>query len=135
MGTRWTILPGSQLIAQSLVAISLLELVNYIEHYGLQRRKESKDRYEPVRPAHSWNAAHRLTNYLLFNLQRHPDHHNNPGRRYQILRHFDESPQLPAGYAAMVLLALCPPLWFRVMNARIPSMENWDTRKIHSFIK
>jgi len=110
-------------VAQALVAISLLELVNYIEHYGLQRRKENINSYEPVRSVHSWNAAHRLTNYLLFNLQRHPDHHKRPARRYQTLRHFEKSPQLPAGYATMVLLALCPPLWFKIMNPRIPHFE------------
>ena len=107
-------------IAQSVVAVSLLELVNYIEHYGLRRQKIEENRYEPVQPVHSWNASHRLTNYLLFNLQRHADHHANPQRRYQILRHFDESPQLPAGYATMVILALCPPLWFRMIDPRIP---------------
>ena len=103
------------------MAFSLLELVNYVEHYGLSRAEISPGKYERVTPLHSWNASHWLTNRLLFMLQRHSDHHANPGLRYQQLRHFDESPQLPAGYATMILLALIPPLWKRVMDPRIPT--------------
>lgn len=106
---------------QAVVAFSLLELVNYVEHYGLSRAEISPGKYERVTPLHSWNASHWLTNRLLFMLQRHSDHHANPGLRYQQLRHFDESPQLPAGYATMILLALIPPLWKRVMDPRIPT--------------
>jgi alkane 1-monooxygenase len=71
-------------------------------------------------PIHSWNASERVTNWFLFNLQRHSDHHYKPGRRYQVLRHIDEAPQLPTGYAGMVLLALVPPLWFRAMDPMVP---------------
>ncbi|MCZ7583516.1 MAG: alkane 1-monooxygenase [Deltaproteobacteria bacterium] len=106
-------------LAQSLVGVSLLEVVNYIEHYGLARREIAEGRFEQVTPLHSWNASHVVTNYFLFHLQRHSDHHAAPLRRYQILRHFDESPQLPAGYAAMVVIALIPPLWYRLMNPRV----------------
>ena len=105
-------------LAQSVVAFSLLEIINYVEHYGLQRRETSPGQYEKVTPFHSWNAAQRVTGFLLFGLQRHSDHHANPNRRYQTLRHVPESPQLPTGYAGMVLLALIPPLWFKVMNPR-----------------
>lgn len=104
---------------QSLVAIVLLETVNYIEHYGLHRRKLADGRYERVTHQHSWNASHRLSNLLLFHLQRHSDHHAFPKRRYQVLRHFADSPQLPGGYPAMVLLAWLAPLWFAVMNPRV----------------
>ncbi len=104
---------------QSLVAISLLEVVNYLEHYGMERRKLEDGQYEKVTPLHSWNASHWVTNRFLFNLQRHSDHHAKPGRRYQLLRHFKESPQLPNGYAGMVLLALVPPLWRWVMDDRV----------------
>ncbi len=106
-------------LAQSLVAVSLLEAVNYLEHYAMERKKVGNGRYEKVRPEHSWNSAHLLTNYFLFNLQRHSDHHYRPNRRYQILRDFRQSPQLPNGYAGMVLLALVPPLWRRVMDNRL----------------
>ncbi|MFO7795330.1 MAG: alkane 1-monooxygenase [Promethearchaeati archaeon] len=106
---------------QSLIAISLLEIINYIEHYGLLRKKESNGRYERVKPHHSWNSSKRLTNWFLFNLQRHSDHHYKTGRRYQNLRHFDEAPQLPTGYAGMVLIALIPPLFKRIINPRIPN--------------
>ena len=106
-------------LGQSLVAIVLLETVNYIEHYGLHRRQAADGRYERVTHQHSWNSSHRLSNLLLFHLQRHSDHHAFPKRRYQILRHFDDSPQLPAGYPAMVVLAWLPPLWFAVMNPRV----------------
>ncbi len=105
--------------AQALVAISLLESVNYLEHYGLRRRQLEDGRWEPVNLTHAWNNASRLTNQFLINLQRHPDHHWQPQRRYQILRHFEESPQLPAGYALMVPLTLVPPLWRRVMDHRV----------------
>lgn len=105
-------------LIQSLIAILLLETVNYIEHYGLQRKLNDKGRYEPVSPKHSWNSSRLITNYLLFNLQRHADHHANASRTYPVLRHFDESPQMPQGYAAMILLSLVPPFWFGVMNHR-----------------
>ena len=103
---------------QSLVAIVLLEIINYVEHYGLHRRELSPGRYERVQPWHSWNASHRVTNWLLINLQRHSDHHYLANRPYHQLRHYDDVPQLPAGYATMVLLALAPPLWRRVMDPR-----------------
>jgi len=105
--------------AQSFIAFTLLELVNYLEHYGLERRELEPGKYERVNPLHSWNSNRRLTNGFLIMLQRHSDHHANPMRRYQTLRHFAESPQLPSGYATMVLLALVPPLWFRIMNPRV----------------
>jgi alkane 1-monooxygenase len=103
-------------LIQSLVAFSLLELVNYIEHYGLVRRETENGRFERVSVAHSWNVTSRLTNYLLINLQRHADHHTAPQKRYELLHHIPESPQLPTGYAGMVVVALIPPLWFRLMN-------------------
>lgn len=108
-------------IVQSLLSILLLETVNYIEHYGLKRRQKDNGKYEPITPLHSWNSSRLITNYLLFNLQRHSDHHANASLTYPLLRHFDESPQLPQGYAAMILLSLFPPLWFRVMNPKLKS--------------
>jgi alkane 1-monooxygenase len=110
-------------LAQSLVAVSLLEAVNYLEHYGMLRAKGPDGGYEKVLPVHSWNSGHRLTNYFLFNLQRHSDHHYRPNRRYQILRDFRESPQLPNGYAGMVLLTLVPALWRRIMDRRLESVQ------------
>jgi alkane 1-monooxygenase len=106
-------------LAQSFVAVSLLEAVNYLEHYGMERRRRDDGGYEKVRPVHSWNSGHLLTNYFLFNLQRHSDHHYRPNRRYQILRDSRQSPQLPNGYAGMLLLALVPPLWRKVMDKRL----------------
>ena len=106
-------------IFQSIVAFSLLEIVNYVEHYGLLRVKDSNGRYEPVTFVHAWNSSNWLTNRFLFNLQRHSDHHYKPDRRYQILRHFDDSPQLPTGYAGMIVLAAIPPLWRVVMDRRV----------------
>ncbi|UWN50030.1 Alkane 1-monooxygenase 2 [Alcanivorax sp. ALC70] len=104
--------------AQSFVAAFTLEVINYIEHYGLHRRVKDNGRYERVTPAHSWNSNYLLTNLALFQLQRHSDHHAYAKRRYQVLRHYEESPQLPGGYAAMYVLALFPPLWKKVMNPR-----------------
>jgi len=109
---------------QSLVAFTLLELVNYVEHYGIQRREISPGRYERVNPLHSWNASHLLSNFFLFQLQRHSDHHVFAAKRYQVLNHYDESPQLPYGYPTMVIIALLPPLWFRMMNTRLERWRN-----------
>lgn len=104
---------------QAAIAVTLLELINYIEHYGLERHCDEQGRVERVQPHHSWNAAERLTNYMLFNLQRHSDHHANATRRYAQLQHHEQVPQLPTGYAGMIWLALMPPLWFAVMNPRV----------------
>ncbi|MCC5916073.1 MAG: alkane 1-monooxygenase [Cryomorphaceae bacterium] len=100
------------------IGILLLEGVNYIEHYGLRRVKKN-GRYERTMPIHSWNSNHPIGRLLLLELSRHSDHHYISSRKYPLLRHFDESPQMPTGYPGMMLLALIPPLWFRVMHKRI----------------
>jgi alkane 1-monooxygenase len=100
----------------SFLSFSLLEAVNYLEHYGLARQKQSNGRYEKVTHHHSWNSDHILSRMFLFELTRHSDHHAVASRKYQILRTFDDSPQLPTGYPGMILLALVPPVWFRVMD-------------------
>jgi len=102
-----------------LVAGSTLEVINYVEHYGLHRRILENGKYERITPAHSWNSNYFLTNLALFQLQRHSDHHAYGKRRYQVLRHYEDSPQLPGGYAAMYVLALVPPLWKKIMNPRV----------------
>ncbi|RKN49071.1 alkane 1-monooxygenase [Micromonospora endolithica] len=107
------------LLLQAVVGFSLLEAVNYLEHYGLARQRTAAGRYEKVDPRHSWNSDRTVTNVFLFQLQRHSDHHANPLRRYQTLRSFDVSPQLPAGYATMLVAALVPPVWRRVMDHRV----------------
>lgn len=112
-------------LSQSILAFTLLELVNYIEHYGIVRKEVSPGQYERVNPMHSWNSNHRLSNFFLFQLQRHSDHHANAIKRYQVLKHYDESPQLPSGYPAMILLAAIPPLWFKWMN---PRLADWEQR-------
>ena len=105
-------------LAVGVLAAATLEVINYVEHYGLSRAQLAPGRYERVTHLHSWNASQRLSNWLLFNLQRHSDHHAHARRRYQVLDHHADSPQLPAGYATMFLLALLPPLWHRVMDPR-----------------
>jgi alkane 1-monooxygenase len=105
----------------AFLGILLLETVNYIEHYGL-RRKVNGTRYERTKPIHSWNSNHPIGRVLLLELSRHSDHHYIASRKYQLLRHFDESPQMPTGYPGMMLLALIPPLWFKVMHQ---SIENY----------
>ena len=107
------------LLVQAVIGFSLLEVVNYLEHYGLLRQKREDGRYERCRPEHSWNSNNVASNVLLYHLQRHSDHHANPTRRYQALRHVDEAPQLPTGYAGMIVLAWFPPLWRRVMDPRL----------------
>ncbi|HDR9083204.1 TPA: alkane 1-monooxygenase [Burkholderia vietnamiensis] len=114
------------LVIQAAYSASLLEVVNYVEHYGLGRRKLPSGRYERCTPQHSWNSNHVVTNLFLYQLQRHADHHANPTRSYQALRHFDDSPQLPAGYATMILFAYVPPLWYRVMNPRVVAHYGGD---------
>ncbi len=107
-------------VAQSVVAFTELEVINYVEHYGLSRRRTATG-YERVAPIHSWNSSYRMMNWFLLNLARHSDHHASASRRYQELRHFEDAPQLPGGYGAMLLLALVPPLWFRIINPRVPA--------------
>ncbi|WP_269531571.1 alkane 1-monooxygenase [Chitinimonas sp. BJYL2] len=109
-------------LGQAVMAFSLLEVVNYLEHYGLQRRETGPDRYEPVRPVHSWNSNRLFSNLFLYQLQRHSDHHTRPAQPYQALQPCPDAPQLPSGYTAMIPLALIPPLWFAVMN---PRAERW----------
>ncbi len=116
-------------------AVWQLELVNYIEHYGLTRRHLGEGKYEHVLPCHSWNAAHKASNWLLINLQRHSDHHYKPDRRFPLLQTYaeDDAPQLPFGYPVMTAMAMVPPLWKRVMNRRVkawrrkfyPDITDW----------
>ncbi|MFT3900646.1 MAG: alkane 1-monooxygenase [Gordonia sp. (in: high G+C Gram-positive bacteria)] len=112
------------MIIQAIYGFSLLETVNYLEHYGLLRQKTASGRYERCTPQHSWNSDHICTNIFLYHLQRHSDHHANPTRRYQVLRSFDEAPNLPSGYASMITLAYVPPLWRKVMDHRV--LEHYD---------
>ena len=114
------------LVLQAVVGVFLLETVNYIEHYGLLREKNERGRFVKCSPRHSWNSDRLCTNIFLYHLQRHSDHHANPGKRYQTLRSCDEAPQLPAGYASMVLIAAVPPLWRRVMDHRVLSHYDRD---------
>jgi alkane 1-monooxygenase len=106
-------------VIQAAWAVVLLEIVNYIEHYGLRRRRLG-ERYEPVQPHHSWNADFPVSNWMLFNLQLHSDHHAHVERPYETLRSWPRAPQLPAGYPTMVPVALVPPLWFALMDRRLP---------------
>ncbi len=124
---------------QAFFAVWQLELVNYVEHYGLTRKHLGDGRYEPVLPHHSWNSAHKASNWLLINLQRHSDHHYRPNRRFPLLQNHaaDAAPQLPQGYPVMTLLAMVPPLWRRRMNPRVrrwramyyPEITDWSAYK------
>jgi alkane 1-monooxygenase len=133
----WAWIVPIYFVAQSMLAILSLECVNYIEHYGIVRRELAPGRYERVNPLHSWNANHFLSNLLLFQLQRHSDHHAFASRPYQVLRHFDESPQLPFGYPVMILMSLVPPLWFLVMNKRLEQWQEraYDANKITAVVR
>lgn len=120
------------LVIQALIGLTLLEAVNYLEHYGMLRQVvgvPGKERYERVDPSHSWNSNNLATNVLLYHLQRHSDHHANPTRRYQALRDYKESPVLPTGYAGMILLALVPPAWRRTMDPRVVEHMDGDIRR------
>jgi alkane 1-monooxygenase len=106
-------------LAAATIGIVLLETVNYIEHYGLQRKATGDGKYERAMPVHSWNSDHVIGRVMLFELSRHSDHHYLASRKYQVLRHHDDSPQMPTGYPGMMLLSLVPPAWFYIMNKRI----------------
>jgi alkane 1-monooxygenase len=124
-------------LLQAGVAVWQLELVNYIEHYGLTRKHLGEGKYEHVQPRHSWNAAHKASNWLLINLQRHSDHHYKPDRRFPILQNYTEAdaPQLPFGYPIMTMAAMVPPLFRRVMHPRVrkwremyyPEITDWTS--------
>jgi len=117
------------LLLQAVIGFSLLEVVNYLEHYGLLRQHREDGRYERTSPQHSWNSNNVASNVLLYHLQRHSDHHANPVRRYQALRHVDEAPQLPTGYSGMIVLAAFPPLWRRVMDPRLLAHYGGDAAR------
>ncbi|MBS9718035.1 alkane 1-monooxygenase [Pseudohalocynthiibacter aestuariivivens] len=129
-------------IYQASVAVWFLELTNYVEHYGLTRKHLGDGKYEHVKPRHSWNAAHKTTNWLLINLQRHSDHHYKPNRRFPLLQNYSEAeaPQLPYGYPVMTAVAMVPPLWRRMMNPRVrrwrsmyyPEITDWSAYKTAS---
>jgi alkane 1-monooxygenase len=115
----WGPVGAAFIAAQAMVAFGILETINYIEHYGLERRRIAPGRYEAVAAWHSWNSSHRVSNWLLINLARHSDHHLAAAKRYQVLDHVIEAPQLPAGYGAMFIAALLPPVWRRLMDPRV----------------
>ena len=125
----WNVLPF--LIVASFWANFQLTSANYIEHYGLLRRQRAPGKYEACQPHHSWNSNHIFSNWILFHLQRHSDHHAHPLRRYQSLRHFDNLPTLPSGYFAMFLVAYIPPLWRAVMDPRLIASVGRDTANIN----
>jgi len=110
-------------LAAAFIGILLLETVNYIEHYGLQRKSTTDGKFERAMPEHSWNSDHVIGRLMLFELSRHSDHHYSASRKYQILRHHEDSPQMPTGYPGMMILSLFPPAWFYVMNQRIKKLQ------------
>ncbi|GJM10969.1 MAG: hypothetical protein DHS20C11_32450 [Lysobacteraceae bacterium] len=113
-------------LVQAVIGFSLLELVNYIEHYGLKRQRTENGQYERPQAEHSWNSNHLVSNLMLYHLQRHSDHHAHGARPYQALRHIESAPQLPAGYAVMIVLAMFPPLWRSVMDRRVSEHYQGD---------
>ncbi len=125
----WMALPF--LVVQAVYAASMLEVVNYVEHYGLLRQKDASGRYVRCEPEHSWNSNHLVGNLVLYQLQRHSDHHAHPSRRYQALRHFESAPQLPAGYATMISAAYCPPLWFAWMDHCVMAHYGGDLGRVN----
>ena len=107
-------------VASGVFGFLLLETVNYIEHYGLLRLKMPSGRYERVKEIHSWNSNHIIGRIVLYELTRHSDHHYRASKKYQLLDCHDDSPQMPYGYPTSMLIALVPPLWFAIMNKRVP---------------
>jgi alkane 1-monooxygenase len=105
---------------QSAVAIALLHMINYLQHYGLSRKEIAMGKFERMAPQHSWNSGHPQAAFNLFQLEKHADHHMHPHHPYDELTHHEESPGLPGGYTSMIVLALIPPLWFSMINKQIP---------------
>ncbi|WP_373357984.1 alkane 1-monooxygenase [Acinetobacter lactucae] len=118
------------LFLQAIYGFSLLEVVNYIEHYGLLREKRD-NKYLRTAPEHSWNSNKVLSNVFLYQLQRHSDHHAHPARSFHTLRHFPETPQLPSGYAEMIMLAYIPVFWFKIMDKKVLKHYNGDLSKVN----
>ena len=119
IGAIWGLKVMLLFIASGTIGFLLLETVNYIEHYGLRRKKIDDAYYEKVMPVHSWNSNHAIGRIMLFELTRHSDHHYMASRKYQVLRHFDNSPQMPTGYPGMMVLSFFPPLFFSLMHKQI----------------
>lgn len=130
-GTR--ILPTQ--IAQALQGITLFEAVNYMEHYGLKREDLGNGRYVRTMPEHSWNNNSKFSNVLLYQLQRHSDHHAYPTRSFQSLRHYEDVPQLPMGYASLFLPVMIPKLWFKLMDERVIANYGGDIEKVNVYPK
>ncbi len=126
----WKVAPF--IVAHHFIGWYSLTQANYVEHYGLLRRKLPNGRYEAVEPRHSWNTNHIFSNLVTFHLQRHSDHHANPMRPYQSLRDFTGAPRLPSGYPGMFVLAAIPPLWFRTMNPRVLAWADGDMSRINA---
>ena len=118
-------------LAAAIMGILLLETVNYIEHYGLQRKATGDGKYERAMPEHSWNSDHVIGRLMLFELSRHSDHHYLASRKYQVLRHHDNAPQMPTGYPGMMILSLIPPAWFYIMNRLIKKLQLQKTTVQH----
>jgi alkane 1-monooxygenase len=125
----WRMVPW--FLLQAVIGMLVLEAVNYIEHYGLLRAPAPNGNLGKVRPEHSWNGDHAFSNVVLLNLQRHSDHHEHAGRRYQALRSCSDAPQLPAGYALMVVLAFIPPLWRTIMDPRVLAHYGGDLSRVN----
>lgn len=125
----WAVLPF--MVVQAVFGFTLLETVNYLEHYGLLRQQTASGRYERCTPEHSWNSDHLVTNLFLYHLQRHSDHHANPTRRYQTLRSMAGAPNLPSGYATMIALTYVPWVWRRVMDHRVLAHYDGDITRVN----
>lgn len=126
----WKIIPF--IVLHHMIGWYALTQANYVEHYGLLRQKKPNGRYESVKPHHSWNANHTISNLVTFQLQRHSDHHANPLRPYQALRNFPNLPTLPTGYSGMFVLAAFPPLFFRIMNPRVMAWAEGDLSRVNA---
>ena len=117
-------------VVMSVVSFLFLETINYLEHYGLERRQDSNGKHETVKPQHSWDSPARLTNMVTIKLQRHADHHAHAGKRFQTLQAYEASPQLPSGYATMIVLAFFPPIWRYVMHPRLMRFRKTQTGQV-----
>ena len=127
----WVVVP--LFIGQCFIGRMILGIADYLEHYGLARRKLASGEYEAVRTDHSWDDAYLVSSLMFCQIDRHSDHHANEGRPYQILRVIEGAPRLPYGYMVMMFVAMIPPLWRKMMHPLVDAY--YDTGKVlpHGF--
>lgn len=128
-GRKWVLLQT----AQVAYTITLLEAVNYMEHYGLKRKRINAHAYEAVSRQHSWNHNSVFSNLIFYHLQRHSDHHAHPSKPFQLLENDKDAPTLPKGYGGLFTDVFIPKRWFKLMHPRLLQHYQGDLSRMHQY--